>query len=414
MKSEGVGLSIGREPGDDSDELETAGLSEHQLALAAKAGLTPAEYAAEVAEILSTIEEPKPAEPWMDYGSALAMLGDPGNRYSTGLPALDEKLEGGLLRGRLIIFQGKPGIGKTMLATQVAINMAKTCAVGALYADEGIEGASVRIGQQLGVPRAEMINGKGRPEAAKRLSEGRPFFRFLDPGRDASTLEYAFESFDKLAPKELPRVMLLDSAQVIRSQNAPEKRREAISALMTAARDLTLRYQAITLMVSQVSRGAYRSKKEDERIDPLAAGLESSGIEFMADAIFHLDGNPDKDNPHVKLRCPKNRLSMNGVFSLDLMMDFPRARFLEADAAQMEHDEVVRRGREMDKMMKEITDAIQHDFPDGASTNDIEESTTIRRRDLLLAIRHGVRMGQLRKIKRPGAGGGSLYLPGTR
>lgn len=368
----------------------------------------------ELAEIERTLDDADAAEGWMDYGAALAMLGDPGNRYSTGLPALDEKLEGGLLRGRLIIFQGKPGIGKTMLATQVAVNMARTCAVGALYADEGIEGASVRIGQQLGVPRADMISGKGRAEAAKRLADGRPFFRFMDPGRDASTLEFAFKSFDKMAPKDMPKVLLLDSAQVIRSENAIEKRREAISALMTAARDLTLKYQAITLMVSQVSRGAYRSKKEDERIDPLAAGLESSGIEFMADAIFHLDGNPDKDNPHVKLKCPKNRLSMNGVFSLDLMMDFPRARFLEADQAMLDHDNAVRRGSEFDKMLGEIVEAIKEHFPQGAAPNALMEEVTIRRADLLMTLREGVRRKVLYKTPRPGPGGGSLYHVRTR
>lgn len=370
-----------REPGDDQDELDSI-----------------------INEIDKTDKEEARERGWMDYAGALALLGNPGDRYPTGLPALDEKLEGGLLRGRLIVFQGKPGIGKTMLATQVALELGKKCAVAAFFADEGIEGAAVRMGQQLGVARDRMIAGDGRQEAAEILTGTHPFFRLLNPALDTSTLEFAYESFDELAPKELTRVFLLDSAQVIRAAGSDEaQRRDAVRALMVAARDLTLKYQAITLMVSQVSRGAYRSKKEDERIDPLAAGLESSGIEFMADAIFHLDGNPTKTEPAVKLRCPKNRLSMNGTFSIDLIMDFPRARFLETDMAVLEHDKAVAHGREMDAKLVPVLRELDL-YPNGATRATLQDELGIRKDDLLEVLEYGVGHKKIYKSRREAEG----------
>jgi circadian clock protein KaiC len=48
-----------------------------------------------------------------------------GDRVPTGIPGLDRILMGGLLRGSAYIVQGAPGLGKTVLANQVACNRAR-------------------------------------------------------------------------------------------------------------------------------------------------------------------------------------------------------------------------------------------------------------------------------------------------
>jgi predicted ATP-dependent serine protease len=348
---------------------------------------------------------------WLDLAAVLEGRRNVGTRFPTGLPSLDAKIEGGLYAGTLTVVQGKPGIGKTMLATQIALHLADKCAVACLYADEGMQGSAIRIGQQLGIPRAALMTGEGVPEATKALN-GSPFFRFLDPSRPESTVEFMFAEFDAMAPPGLQRVFLVDSAQVVRSLKVTARldRRQAVSTLLVELRDLALRYRAIVLVVSQVGRGSYRSKNEDERSDPLAAGLESSAIEFMADLILHLDGKPTKEDPAVKLRCPKNRLSAEGSFELPLLMDYPRARFLEADLAQIEADEVIARETVLKKAAQGIRAFLLADFPDGASTRAILAEGGTRRGDVICALRAGVGLGLLVRLKKPGRGGGILYV----
>jgi RecA/RadA recombinase len=351
---------------------------------------------------------------WLELGSVLEARHNVGQRFSTGLPSLDAKLEGGLYAGTLTIVQGKPGIGKTMLATQIALHMTDKCAVAVLYADEGMQGAAVRIGQQMGVPRESLMNGEG-VNLARTAIEKAPFFRFLDPSRPESTVEFMFEEFHKMAPQGLQRVYLVDSAQVVRSSKVTPRqdRRQAISTLLVELRELALRYRAIVLVVSQVGRGSYRSKNEDERVDPLAAGLETSAIEFMADLILHLDGKPTKEDPNVKLRCPKNRLSAEGSFELPLVMDFARARLLEADIAQIEADQAIVRDNELRKIAEEIRALLIEDHPDGASTRTIMSESGKRWGDVGPALKAGTGCGLLAKIKRTGRGGGVLYMAKT-
>jgi KaiC/GvpD/RAD55 family RecA-like ATPase len=350
---------------------------------------------------------------WLDLETVLEARRSVKERFSTGLPSVDAKIEGGLYAGTLTVVQGKPGIGKTMLATQIALELSSKCAVACLYADEGMQGAAVRIGQQLGVPRAKLMDGEGIATASLLIGRS-PFFRFLDPSHADSTVEFMFEEFDRMAPKDMQRVYLVDSAQVVRSLRVTTKhdRRQAISMLLVQLRELALKYRAIVIVVSQVGRGSYRSKNEDERIDPLAAGLESSAIEFMADLILHLDGKPTKEDPAVKLRCPKNRLSAEGSFEVELAMDFPRSRFIEADPAAVEAARVIAREDENRATLADIVKAISTDYADeGASANQIVKDMQPRRRvDVLDGIRYGLTRGVLRREKRTGKGGGWLHF----
>lgn len=347
---------------------------------------------------------------WLDLGTVLEARKKVKERFTTGLPSVDAKIEGGLYAGTLTVVQGKPGIGKTMLATQIALAMADKCAVACLYADEGMQGAAVRIGQQLGVQRAKLVDGEGIPEAIEKIAHA-AFFRFLDPSHADSTVEYMFEQFDKMAPAGMQRVYLVDSAQVVRSLKVTTRqdRRQAVSTLLVQLRELALKYRAIVIVVSQVGRGAYRSKNEEERVDPLAAGLETSAIEFMADLILHLDGKPTKEDPAVKLRCPKNRLSAEGSFDVDLAMDFPRSRFIEPDAAALEADRAIARENELRLVIEDVRKILTEN-EDGCSTRQVITETGKRAFDVIAALRAGVARGIFTKAKRPGRGGGWLYM----
>jgi hypothetical protein len=373
----------------------------------------PPEEPPSLDELEAMAEEAAKASMWLDLTAVLEGRRNVGTRFPTGLPSLDAKIEGGLYAGTMTIVQGKPGIGKTMLATQIALHLADKCAVAVLYADEGMQGAAVRIGQQLGVPRAQMMNGEGVALSAKAMN-GSPFFRFLDPSRAESTVEFMFKEFDAMAPPGLQRVFLVDSAQVVRSLKVTARldRRQAISTLLVELRDLALRYRAIVLVVSQVGRGSYRSKNEDERVDPLAAGLETSAIEFMADLILHLDGNPSKDSPGVKLKCPKNRLSAEGNFEVSLVMDFARAKLMEIDELVSEEQRRVEFEKQLQPVLKSIVDLLTADYLDDGASGELiyKELMPVGKFLIVAALKAGVAAKRLYRQKRSGRGGGWLYL----
>jgi hypothetical protein len=162
------------------------------------------------------------------------------------------------------------------------------------------------------------------------------FWRFLQPRSTRATIETLAAEFDRMAPEGLPRVWLLDSAQVIKAEGSAKQgdRRLRVSDLIWRTDELAEQYGAIALLVSQVGRGAYASKDKEKRTEDLAAGLETSAIEYAAELTLHIDGNPKKT---VEIRCAKNRYT-GELFSVPCRCDFPTATFHELDQAAMQEE----------------------------------------------------------------------------
>lgn len=269
---------------------------------------------------------------WLDFGALFDSALTLGEQFATGFPTVDRFTDGGLTRGTICTIQGKPGIGKTLVATQIARVLGRHCAVAALYADEGLTGARIRLGQQLGLDRKRMRRPDdfARAAACKALDDQTKFWRFLQPRSKNSTVEFMAQDFDRIAPKELARVWLIDSAQVVKSEtSSAEGRRVQVSDLVWRVRSLADEYGAIVLLVSQVNRGSYAKKNKEERVEDLAAGSESNAIEFASELILHIDGDPKQK---IEIRCPKNRYT-GDTFSAWCTVDFPTATYHEIDAA---------------------------------------------------------------------------------
>lgn len=339
---------------------------------------------------------------WLGFDKVVSDRASIGERFTTGLPTLDLRTDGGLYAGTVTIVQGKPGIGKTNLATQIALQLGKTCAVGALFADEGLPGAAVTIGQQLGFPRHELM--RSNPEVCARavasMAEQMPFFRFLKPSAKDAVVERLFEDLDRMAPAGMQRVALIDSAQVVRSRkkNGKQSRFDALAELLVTIHELAQEARSIALVISQVNRGSYRSKNEDERSDPMAAGYGTGGIEFMAHLLCHLDGSPTKERPEVTLKAVKNRLSAEGPFDVPLVMDMPRKRFMEIDAVHAQAAQAAELDAETAKRRKRIEgdiDKLVAGVPDGYLTGTIKTRVKGTDREKIDALNRMVEDGRL-------------------
>ena len=335
---------------------------------------------------------------WMTTEQAFESAGATGPRFELGFPAMDKMLEGGIYAGTVTTCQGKPGIGKTMYLTQVALYLAQTCAVACLFADEGVRGALITLGQQVGVPRNELIARE--PASVKRainaLNDRRPFFRLIRPSHPRAAIESFFEDFMRLAPPGMQKVALIDSGQRIRLEDLKphEGQFEGIGRRFETIRDISVDNSIISLVVSQVNRGQYRKKAEGDQDDAMAGGYGNAAIEYCSELLLNLDGNPTKASPRVRLRAVKNRISAEGTFEIPLMMDYPSKSFMEIDPVALEGEvdlEQVKRGH----VVEDSIDNLLKGSPDGFLTGTIKTRIKGRDGDKIAALNRMVEDGRL-------------------
>lgn len=330
---------------------------------------------------------------WLEFSDLFDAALTLGEQYPTGFPTVDQFTDGGLARATVCTIQGKPGIGKTLVATQIARALGKRCAVAALFADEGLTGARIRIGQQLGLERKRMRrpDDVAKAAACKALKDQAIFWRFLQPRSKNSTVEFMAQDFERIAPEGLPRVWLIDSAQVVKSERgSKEGKRVQVSDVVWRVRELADEYKAIALLVSQVNRGSYAKKNKDERTEDLAAGSESSAIEYASELILHVDGDP-KDK--IEIRCPKNRYT-GQPFSAWCSVDFPTATYHEIDAVAVE-TEATAAVQERHRALEDRIDDLLKTQPDGYLTGTVKARVKARAADVLAALNRMVDDGRL-------------------
>lgn len=257
----------------------------------------------------------------------------PPDRYSTGIPSLDDAFGGGLWPISLFTVQGAPGAGKSSLGVQLAARLAKThgCKVYLLTPDEGTRSACVRLGQAAGIDRDELE--RTTEDALTQLAEA------YAPGSvnlvDADAPEAVIETFleqiaEEHAPTDPPPVLYADSIQTIRTDldDSFDGSRERIDYVMDLIKSSTREIPMIGLLVSHVNRPTFAAKDEKQRIDPLAGAAESITITRDSDIVLHLEGDL---HTVVRASLRKNRLHRGAKPVFRLRYDIPRGGFLEGD-----------------------------------------------------------------------------------
>ncbi len=221
---------------------------------------------------------------------------------STGLIDMDSKL-GGLHPSDLLILAGRPSMGKTSLATNIAFNVAKAYKRGTL--PDGTEGAI--DGGVVGFYSLEM---SAEQLAARILSEASEipsqqirsgdmtepeFRRFVDAAKALEACPLFIDDTPALPISQLAArarrlkrthgldVLIIDYLQLVRGTGKNENRVNEISEITMGLKAIAKELHIPVIALSQLSRQV--ENREDKR--PQLSDLRESGsIEQDADVVM--------------------------------------------------------------------------------------------------------------------------------
>jgi hypothetical protein len=199
--------------------------------------------------------------------------------------------------------------------------------VSILAADEGADGLLMRVGQSLGLDRDALENGEGDTgeELAAHL-EALPAFMLVDAGEEQATVEDAACELQARAAGR-PAVLLIDSIQTVRASGTGDAAdpRARVDAVMATLKGVA-RGGVLVVATCELNRGAYRSRRPEDRVEDLAAFKESGGVEYGAHLAIVLRSVQGQIGA-VDVSMAKNRWGQR--LPVRLALDFDRATFRE-------------------------------------------------------------------------------------
>ena len=223
---------------------------------------------------------------------------------STGFSDIDSML-GGLHRSDLIVLAGRPSMGKTALATNIAFSAASAlrtekdaegetrtvdgAVVGFFSLEMAAEQLAMRIlGESSGIPSEKVRRGQLtesdflRVVAACQRLENTPFFIDDTPALTVAALRTRAR---RLKRQHNLGMVVVDYLQLLNSSGRYENRVLEISEITRGLKALAKELDVPVLALSQLSRAV--EQREDKR--PLLSDLRESGaIEQDADVVLFI------------------------------------------------------------------------------------------------------------------------------
>ncbi len=212
----------------------------------------------------------------------------------TGLTALDEKL-GGLHKSDLIILAGRPSMGKTALATNIAyhaaqniMNRQEKSSVAFFSLEMSSEQLSTRIlSEQARIKSDDIRRGKVTEEEINRYIEtsrniyNLPLYIDETPAITIATLSNRARRIKRLFGVSL---LVVDYIQLMRANsNKNDGRVQEISEITQGLKALAKELGIPILALSQLSRAV---EQRDDKQPQLADLRESGSIEQDADVVM--------------------------------------------------------------------------------------------------------------------------------
>ena len=211
----------------------------------------------------------------------------------TGLTDLDDRL-GGLHKSDLLIIAGRPSMGKTALATNIAYNAAKKIQDDnrkSTVAFFSLEMSSEQLSTRI---LAEQSRIKSNDIRRGKISEDQ-FDKFIETSKDISELPLYIDETPAITIAALSNrarrikrlygldLVVVDYIQLMRASSFREGRVQEISEITQGLKAIAKELSVPVLALSQLSRAV--EQRDDKK--PLLSDLRESGsIEQDADVVM--------------------------------------------------------------------------------------------------------------------------------
>ncbi len=221
---------------------------------------------------------------------------------STGLTDMDKKL-GGLHKSDLLILAGRPSMGKTALATNIAFNIAKAYQKGIRH--DGTEGAinGGVVGFYSLEMSAEQLAARILSEASEVPSEQirrgdmteEEFRRFVEAAKQLEACPLYIDDTPALPISQLAArarrlkrthgldVLFIDYLQLVRPATAKDSRVNEVSEITQGLKAIAKELEIPVVALSQLSR---QVENRDDKRPQLSDLRESGSIEQDADVVM--------------------------------------------------------------------------------------------------------------------------------
>ena len=265
----------------------------------------------------------------------LDTIGEKEKGITTGFVSLDTMLGGGLLAGRLMVLGGRPGMGKSALALNMALHAAVSGAV-VLYVTLEMTARELmrRALYMLSGVSEQAVLSKGEQAMEKIRAAGETLMKqhFYIRDRGDSSLTSLMSACRRVhAAEGRLDLLVIDYVGLMRTERTKTStRQQEIAEISRGLKRLAVRMPTCVLLLSQLNREA------DNRTDhvPRLSDLRESGdLEQDADTVlfpvrlFAVDETVREDR-EAKLYVAKNRSGSPG--RVDLAWNGPTYTFREA------------------------------------------------------------------------------------
>jgi len=257
---------------------------------------------------------------------------------TTGLPDLDRSTMG-LNKGDLILIASRPGMGKTSIALNIALHVAKTSgkAVAVFSLEMSREQLAMRLlSSEAFIDGKKLQTGRIKPEEWRRLAETAasigttPLLISDDASLTVADMNAQCRRVSNLGLVVVDYIQLMQSASGSRG-NSGENRVQIVSEISRMMKIMAKELNVPLICLSQLSRA--NEARQNKR--PLLSDLRESGaIEQDADIVMGLYRddyyNKESEFPNVaECIILKNRRGETGTIELQWLPEFTNFSSIE-------------------------------------------------------------------------------------
>ena len=238
---------------------------------------------------------------------------------NTGFYELD-RLIGNIIGGQYIILAGRPSMGKTAFALNIARNLAKKNKSVAIFSAEQSKSELLLrlIAQNSNLTMEQVFSGQTEIELANNINNIYDLPIFIDDSANISPVAIKSAVSNLLKRKININLVIIDYLQLIKSNNKYNSRYEEISAISREIKNISRDLNIPFLVLAQLNRKL--EDREDKR--PKLSDLRDSGnIEQDADKVLFIYRdevyNENTDFQHTaEILIKKNRNGKLGSIQL--------------------------------------------------------------------------------------------------